>query len=117
LDWEVTPICNSGNGDVFYALLSSAQESKFVYFELENDEIYGDFGSNFLGLLAHLLIDFYEFSELSVNELTVFGERMGFKNANALFQALEQATRDKQRDTIEGDKNWRKNIFPGIING
>jgi hypothetical protein len=117
LGWEVTPICNGGNGDVFYALLSSEQKSKFVYFELENDEIYGDFGSNFLGLLAHLLIYFYEFSELPVNDLTVFGERMGFRNADALFQALEQASQDKQRATIEGDRNWRNTILPGIIHG
>ena len=92
--WEVTPVCDGSNGDVFYVLLSTDRESKFAYFELENDEIYGDFGGNFLGLLAHLLIEFYEFSELSAGALTVLGERMGFGNADALFQALEQANQN-----------------------
>lgn len=114
---EVTPVFEGSNGDVFYVLLSTNRESKFVYFELENDEIYGDFGSNFLGLLAHLLIEFYEFSELSVSELTVLGERMGFENAEALFQALEQADQSKLRSTFESDCNWRKQNVPRIING
>lgn len=116
--WEVTPICNGSNGDVFYTLLSAHDKYKFVYFELENDEIYGDFGHDFLGLLAHLLIEFYEFSEkTSIEELTGYGERMGFDNAGALFQALKQADECKLRSTFMDDEAWRKTHLPRIING
>lgn len=113
LGWQITPICDGSNGDVFYVHLANSRDSKFVYFELENDEIYGDFGKNFQFMLAHLLIAFFEFSELGTEELSRIAGRLGFEKAPELLAALERD--NHMRDTFESDKNWRLNNLGLII--
>ena len=115
--WEVTPVCDGSNGEVFHVLLSTPDESKFVRFELENDEIYDDYGSDFQALLADLLIDLYEFSELPVDELVDVGERLGFVRPAALFRALVDASARHLRSTFQTDRLWRQAQLPGIIRG
>jgi hypothetical protein len=57
--YEITPIYEGANGDTFWVLLSNANESRFVHFELEQDEIYDDYGNDFMLLLANCVIDFF----------------------------------------------------------
>ena len=61
--YDIVPICDGPNGDSFYVLLLGSEGFRFVYFELEADEIYHDFKDSFQRLLAHLVIDWVEFTE------------------------------------------------------
>ena len=47
LDYEITPIFDGCNGDTFNVMLTKENEIRFIHFELENDEIYDDFGKKF----------------------------------------------------------------------
>lgn len=107
--YDVTPICESANGDIFYLLLSNANEARFVRFELENDEVVDDYGNNFMLMFVDFLIYYYEFSdETSIETLTGYGFKMGFYKSAELFKALEEADSQGLRKTFELDKKWRK---------
>ena len=111
----ITPIFDGSNGDRFYVHLSGDAGNRFVIFLLENDEIYQDFGANFQFMLAHLLIEFYEFSELTVDELAAVSKTLGFCNSRSLFESLEQATKSDARKTFELDAAWRRVNIPRIV--
>lgn len=107
--YDVTPIYEGGNGDTFYVLLSNANETRFVHFELENDEIYDDYGSNFMLMFVDFLIYYYESAdETSIETLTGYGKKMGFPKSAELFKSLEEADRVDLRKTFELDKQWRR---------
>ena len=110
--YDITPIYEGSNGDTFHVHFSNEHESKFVHFELEQDEIYDDFGSNFMYMLADLLIEYFEFDpDLGTEAFILYGEAMGFPNASQLFNALAQA----DRHTFELDAQWRREHLPEII--
>jgi len=108
--FDITPICDGPNGDSFYVLLSKPDESKFVYFELEIDEIYNDFGASFQLFLAHIIIELWDFSEdQSTEELVQFAASMGLAKAKDVMQGLSELNQDAD---IE---QWELNVLPNII--
>jgi len=108
-NYDVTPIYCGGNNDTFYVLLTNSEEKRFVYLSLEEDAIYEDFGSDFSYMLANLLIDYYEFADnVEINTLGEYGMKMGFKNAQAFLQALEDADANGLRSSFETDEAWRR---------
>ena len=111
----ITPIFDGTNGNTFYVHLSGKSGNRFVFFELENDEIYQDFGADFQFMLAHLLIEFYEFSESATDDLVGVGQALGFRQARSLFEALEQADEIRARKTFELDSAWRRVHIPRIV--
>ncbi|WP_196157620.1 hypothetical protein [Reinekea sp. G2M2-21] len=107
--YDVTPIYEGGNGDTFYVLLSNNEEARFVHFELENDEIYNDYGSDFWLMFVDFLIGYYEFAdESSIDALTESGLKMGFPKSADLFSSLESADKNGLRNTFDLDKKWRE---------
>jgi len=107
--YDVTPIYEGGNGDTFYVLLSNKDETRFVHFELENDEIYNDYGSDFRFMFVDFLIGYYEFAdEPSVDGLAESGLKMGFPKSADLFRSLESADKNGLRNTFDLDKKWRE---------
>jgi len=113
---EVTPVCDGINGDSFYVHLANALTSRFVYFVLEVDEIYRDFGASFRLLFADLLIELYEFAdETPIEELSRVGERLGLPKASRLLRALEEADRSGARRTMELDDAWREKRIPDLV--
>lgn len=116
MGWDITPVCDGANGDVFFVHMAYGNLTRFAHFELEVDEIYDDYGPNFQRMLADLLIDYYEFDdEAEIDELVAVGQKLGFVNSVGLFSALEQASENDARRTFELDKKWRKATLPGII--
>lgn len=111
--YDVTPIYEGGNGDTFYVLLSNSLEARFVHFELENDEIYSDYGSSFMLMFADFLINYYEFSdETNIETLIEYGNKMGFPRSGQLFKLLKEADSNGLRNTSQSDKKWREaNIY------
>ncbi len=114
-DFEVTPIVDGSNGDTFYVLLSRGGVRRFVHFELEADEIYGDFGEDFRLMLADLLIGIYEFSEQDLQSLIGVGRLLGFERSEDLFNALHEADQRGARNTFESDNAWRASFIPGLV--
>ena len=89
-NYDITPIFCGNNNDTFYVLLTNESTIRFVFFELEQDEIYTDYGSNFMPMLVDLLVMYYEFAEdLKIEELKNIGTKMGLKSSNELFNDLE----------------------------
>lgn len=117
--WNITPVFDNSNGDIYYVHMEREGLKKFACLYLESSELGQDYGSDFRYLLADFLIDFYEsaeFSEQSIDDLGKTGERLGFVNARQLFSALEDATEKKLRGSFEGDREWRETNLPLIIN-
>ena len=115
-DFNIVPVFEGSNGDIFYVYLFNEQEQKFAQFELENDELYADYGTSFSLMLANLLIDFYEFAdELSIEELSKIGQQIGAQFADKLFKKLEMADEESLRKSFESDNNWRKKNLEEII--
>lgn len=102
--FEVTPVFDGSNGDMFYVMLSRQGERQFVQFELEQDEIYENFGDNFMYLMAYFLIRYYEFAELDLHQLSENGIEMGFEKSRQLFRMLAEA--DEKRERMD-DVKWR----------
>lgn len=113
--WNVTPICDGSNGDVFYLLLTRPGLQRFVQIEKDHDDIGNEFGAEFPPLLAHLMIDLYEFSGLPRNQLAALGQRLGFPLAASLFAALEQADALGLRRSAEADAAWRAEQLPQFL--
>ena len=114
--YDVTPIYEGGNGDTFYVLLSNANEARFVHFELENDEIYDDYGSDFMLMFVDFLIYYYEFAdETGIETFVEYGKKMGFPKSEELFKSLEEADSKGLRKTFELDKKWRKENVPSFL--
>jgi len=115
--YDVTPIYDGINEDTFWMLLSNSTEAKFVHFELEQDEIYNDYGDNFMWMLADLIVHLYESKdELSIVELIELSEELGFPNSELFLRALEKADEDGLRKTFKLDGSWRKEHIPKYIN-
>lgn len=114
--YNIVPVFESSNGDEFYVYLFNDKEQKFAHFELENDELYSDYGTSFDLMLANLLIDFYEFADnLSISELIKKGEMIGASFSNQLFTELEKADKQSLRRSFELDRKWRENNLNQII--
>ena len=114
-DFNIAPIFEGDNGDVFYVYLFNEKEQKFAHFELENDELYSDYGVYFSLMLANLLIDLYEIAdELSIKELSKIGQEIGAPFAVELFKELEKVDEENLRSSFESDKVWRNNNLKKI---
>ncbi len=109
----ITPILSGSNGDTYYVLLQKDEKNRFVYFELEQDQIYEDFGSNIQFLLAHIFINFYEFSQQTPERIVEIGNRLGFVASKELFTALESS--GSERKTFASDDAWRLRVLPEIL--
>ncbi len=89
--YDILPICEGCNSDIYYICLISGSSFRVVHFELENDQIYDDYGQNFGALICDFLIQYYELADdLPVEVLAEVGVKLGFKEATLLFDALEQ---------------------------
>ena len=117
--YEITPIADHGWSD-FYALVSSADRTGFVKFNVESFEGFSRYENSFERLLAHILILYYELEPLvlphplSVEELSRIAARLGLPRSNEFFSMLEAASvagQNSERSTFEGDDRWRKTTF------
>ncbi|RZJ55020.1 MAG: hypothetical protein EON49_21245 [Acidovorax sp.] len=115
--WEITPIGDGSNGAAFYVALSGADTPlRYVRLTLENKDIDEDFGPHVDLLLAHLLIELYEFADdTPVEDLAQVGRNIGLTRAQSLLEALESASEDHVRSSLEGDRAWRRQVLPRIL--
>lgn len=103
LGYEITPIFDGCNGDTCSVMLT------------KGSEILDDFGSNFEVMFANLVIEYYEFSELTLDELIKNSKKLGFDQANILLEALSLADVKRERETFDNDRKWRNENLPRMI--
>ena len=108
--FEVTPIFDSG--EIFYALFEDNNMSKIVKFELENDEIYFDYGQNWKLLLLSIMInlfDQYLENEISKNRFIEIGNKIGFEKSSELFD-LRDLPVEELNKKFEDNEKWELEI-------
>lgn len=109
----VTPLLDCRGSVV--VLLERGGARRFVHFELEVDEVYDDFGSDFRNVIAWLLIAYYELTECSRDAFLRAGDSLGSTFAGPLFDELERASRDGTRATFAADDAWRRHVIPKLL--
>ncbi len=109
-DKTIIPIFE--RGESFYVLTIDELISRIIYFELENDEVYRDYGMNWELLLLDIMIDYFDFAvddELMIDEFVEIGNMLGFSKSKELFELRNLSIEDYNKK-FENDKNWRKEI-------
>lgn len=120
--YNVVPICDSGQGDSFYTLLFNDSYRKIIYNEIEQDEIYADFGLNIDALIAKVLIGYYELMdedevldrEMTLRKIKELGEKLGIEE-EAISNVIKRVfiSEDDNEDRFFNSRNWfDKNIKP-----
>lgn len=114
--WEITPIYEGCNEDTFWVMLSNPVQTKFVHFELEQDEVYTDYGADPQLLVADFVVRYYESAHTQgVDQIAQFARKIGLSKGGELLEALEDADRNGLRSTFEGDECWRQENLPRFI--
>ena len=86
--------------------------SKIVKFELENDEIYFDYGQNWKLLLLSIMInlfDQYLENEISKNRFIEIGNKIGFEKSSELFD-LRDLPVEELNKKFEDNEKWELEI-------
>ena len=85
-NYELTPIFEGSNGDYYFVLLSNSEDKKFVTFELEHDEIYSDYGSDFKAMFERFFEDYTCFAEdLTDEDILSYSKSMGYPEVGKEF--------------------------------
>ncbi|QWX82525.1 hypothetical protein H0I23_08540 [Cellulophaga sp. HaHaR_3_176] len=112
--FEVTPIFNCG--EEFYALFEKNDIRKIVRFELENDEIYSDYGLNWNLLLMDILWRYFDLALEEDDSMSLFcsvGKRLGFLYSEKLYQCLNIPS-DEISIKLENKKKWKIEVAEKI---
>ena len=109
-NFEITPIFDCG--DTFYTLFESNTISKIVYFSLEEDKIYKDYGLNWNLLIMDVLWSYFDLVIEEDNSLELFcsvGEKIGFPYSEKLFEQLN-ITSDEISAKMHDQEKWKKEV-------
>ena len=104
---NLIPIFSSGES--FYVFTYDHQTQRIINFELENDEIYDDYGTNWNLLLMDIMIQYFE-SEIDdgieISDFKSVGEKIDFDKAEKLFKLLDLPVEEYNAKYDEKEK-WR----------
>jgi hypothetical protein len=109
-DSEVTPVYVCG--ETFFVLSIKNGKNRIIKFELENDEIYRDYGLNWDLLILEIMIDYFDFAiddEISVDKFETVGQKIGFSQSKELFN-LRNLEIEEYNSKFNDDKKWRMEI-------
>ncbi|KFE97625.1 hypothetical protein [Chryseobacterium luteum] len=116
LDYEIlngkriVPIFSCGES--FMVLILDNETEKIIYFELENDQVYKDYGRNIDLMLMDIMINYFDDhidDEIVLGKYISIGERIGFEKSKELFQ-LRNLSIDDYNSKAENIENWRIEI-------
>ncbi len=99
-----------GEGETFWVLGYNDKVQKIIHFELENDEIYTDYGNNWDLLLMDIMTQYFEDKIGITNEdFKRIGKRLAFQQAESLFTLLSIPLEEYKAKYNEKEK-WRIEI-------
>lgn len=107
---RIVPIFDCGES--FTVLIMDNEVEKIVRFELENDHIYTDYGTNVDLMLMDIMIDYFDDhidDEIDLEKYISVGLRIGFKKSEGLFHLRNLSIDDYNSKSIDMDK-WRLEI-------
>jgi len=109
-DQTVIPIFDSG--ERFCVLIGNDEVKRIICFELENDEIYNDYGENWRMLLMDIMIQYFDDqidNDISMERFVSVGEKIGFQESRQLFN-LRNLPIDVYNAKFEDQDTWRLEI-------
>jgi hypothetical protein len=107
---QIIPIYNEC--DSFYVFGYNDTVQKIFYFELENDEIYKDYGTNWNLLLLDILFQYFEDEierDLTIETFQKVGDKLGFQKSETLYKLLDIPVELYNVKYEELDK-WKREI-------
>ncbi|ALU26727.1 MULTISPECIES: hypothetical protein [Myroides] len=111
---EVTPIFCCGVS--FTVLLQENDDERIVYFELECDEIYRDYGTNVELLLMDIMIEYYDDTVedgVSLEDFIQVGNKIGFAKSEELYR-LRNLSVEEYNEKYEDVDGWRIEIAEAL---
>ena len=101
---NIIPIYDEGESFRVFGYNDSTQ--KIFHFELENDEIYNDYGTNWDLLFLDIMFQYFndEDGELDIETFKKVGEKLGFGKSEALFELLDISIEEYNKKYNELDK-------------
>ena len=109
-DSTITPIYDCG--ETFHALVCQGNASRIIYFELEQDEIYKDYGLNWQLLLMNIMIEYFDSAVedgISEDAFCLVGSKIGFSKSKELFWLCNVSVEEYNHQLADGSR-WRMEI-------
>lgn len=107
---KVIPIFDCGES--FTMLISDNEIGHIINFELENDEVYEDYGTNIDLMLMDIMIDYFDDhpdDEIDLENYISVGLKIGFEKSEELFQ-LRNLSIEDYNSKSENTATWRTEI-------
>ncbi|MDN5477842.1 MAG: hypothetical protein L0G39_12975 [Chryseobacterium sp.] len=107
---RIVPIFDCGES--FTVLITDNEGEKIIEFELENDQVYKDYGTNVDLMLMDIMIDYYDDhidDGIDLEKYVSVGSRIGFNKSEDLFH-LRNLPIDDYNSKSEDMDNWRIEI-------
>jgi len=107
---QIVPVFSCGES--FTVLLIDIEIEHIIKFELENDEIYNDYGTNVDLMLMDIMIDYFDDhidDEIDLENYISVGLKIGFKKSEALFHLRNLSIEDYNSKSEDIEK-WRAEI-------
>lgn len=101
-----------GNGTYLHALVTDKNSSNILCFEVENDEVYRDFGLNWQLLMFNILFDYFELHAdegLTRDQFIERGTELGFHFPSGLFELIDLPI-EEYNERYEDLDNWKMEI-------
>ncbi|KPH13375.1 hypothetical protein [Chryseobacterium sp. ERMR1:04] len=107
---RIVPIFDCGES--FTVLIIDNEVEKIINFELENDHVYTDYGSNVNLMLMDIMTEYFDDhidDEIDLEKYISVGSRIGFNKSEDLFH-LRNLPIDDYNSKSEDMDNWRLEI-------
>lgn len=101
-----------GSGESFCVLIYDNESKNIIWFELECDQIYRDYGDNWELLLMDIMIQYFDDTidnEIGIEKFKSVADKIGFRKSEALFE-LRDLPIDDYNSRYEDMDQWRNEI-------
>ena len=107
---NIIPIYDEGDSFRVFGYNDTTQ--KIFHFELENDEIYDDYGNNWNLLLLDIMIEYFDDDiddEINIETFKKVGDQLGFDKSESLFKLL-LPSKEEYNEKYSNLDLWRKEL-------
>ncbi|WP_106793888.1 hypothetical protein [Aquimarina sp. Aq78] len=107
---NIIPIYDEGESFRVFGYNDSIQ--KIFHFELENDEVYDDYGTNWNLLFLDIMFEYFNDDiedELDITKFKEVGGKLGFEKSEILYKLLDIPV-DEYNEKYNGLEKWKKEL-------